>query len=246
MTGTSQLVGRLAIVTGGSRGIGLATAIALRSAGAGVLICGRSADRLDTAAARIVAATASAAAGPVATAVADVRHPEQAQRLVESAVAQLGGVDILINNAGVGRFSPLAELTIDDWRETVDTNLSGVFYCCRAAIPAMKRRGGGWIINVSSLASTHPFAGGTAYCASKAGLNAFTEALMQEVRRDGIRVSCVLPGSVDTEFAGNEPSEDSGWKLAASDVAQTVVDLLRHPPRSLPSRVELRPSVPRS
>ncbi len=246
MTGTSQLVGRLAIVTGGSRGIGLATAIALRSAGAGVLICGRSADRLDTAAARIVTATASAAAGPVATAVADVRHPEQAQRLVESAVAQLGGVDILINNAGVGRFSPLAELTIDDWRETVDTNLSGVFYCCRAAIPAMKRRGGGWIINVSSLASTHPFAGGTAYCASKAGLNAFTEALMQEVRRDGIRVSCVLPGSVDTEFAGNEPSEDSGWKLAASDVAQTVVDLLRHPPRSLPSRVELRPSVPRS
>jgi len=246
MTGTSQLVGRLAIVTGGSRGIGLATAIALRSAGAGVLICGRSADRLDTAAARIVTATASAAAGPVATAVADVRHPEQAQRLVASAVAQLGGVDILINNAGVGRFSPLAELTIDDWRETVDTNLSGVFYCCRAAIPAMKRRGGGWIINVSSLASTHPFAGGTAYCASKAGLNAFTEALMQEVRRDGIRVSCVLPGSVDTEFAGNEPSEDSGWKLAASDVAQTVVDLLRHPPRSLPSRVELRPSVPRS
>ncbi|MCH7749917.1 MAG: SDR family oxidoreductase [Acidobacteria bacterium] len=246
MTGASQLVGRLAIVTGGSRGIGLATAIALRSAGAGVLICGRSADRLDTAAARIVAATASAAAGPVATAVADVRHPEQAQRLVESAVAQLGGVDILINNAGVGRFSPLAELTIDDWRETVDTNLSGVFYCCRAAIPAMKRRGGGWIINVSSLASTHPFAGGTAYCASKAGLNAFTEALMQEVRRDGIRVSCVLPGSVDTEFAGNEPSEDAGWKLAASDVAQTVVDLLRHPPRSLPSRVELRPSVPRS
>lgn len=246
MTGTSQLVGRLAIVTGGSRGIGLATAIALRSAGAGVLICGRSADRLDTAAARIVTATASAAAGPVATAVADVRHPEQAQRLVESAVAQLGGVDILINNAGVGRFSPLAELTIDDWRETVDTNLSGVFYCCRAAIPAMKRRGGGWIINVSSLASTHPFAGGTAYCASKAGLNAFTEALMQEVRRDGIRVSCVLPGSVDTEFAGNEPSEDAGWKLAASDVAQTVVDLLRHPPRSLPSRVELRPSVPRS
>ena len=246
MTGASQLVGRLAIVTGGSRGIGLATAIALRSAGAGVLICGRSRDALQTAAARIVTATASAAAGPVATAVADVRHPEQAQRLVASAVAQLGGVDILINNAGVGRFSPLAELTIDDWRETVDTNLSGVFYCCRAAIPAMKRRGGGWIINVSSLASTHPFAGGTAYCASKAGLNAFTEALMQEVRRDGIRVSCVLPGSVDTEFAGNEPSEDAGWKLAASDVAQTVVDLLRHPPRSLPSRVELRPSVPRS
>ena len=246
MTDTSQLVGKSAIVTGGSRGIGLATAIALRSAGAGVLICGRSADTLATAAARIATATASASAGALATAVADVRHPEQAQGLVESAVEQLGGVDILINNAGVGRFSPLAELSIEDWRETIDTNLSGVFYCCRAAIPAMKRRGGGWIINVSSLAGKHPFAGGTAYCASKAGLNTFTEALMQEVRRDGIRVSCVLPGSVDTEFGGNKPAADAGWKLTASDVAQTVVDLLRHPPRSLPSRVELRPSVPRS
>ena len=211
-----------------------------------MLICGRSADTLATAAARIATATASASAGALATAVADVRHPEQAQGLVESAVEQLGGVDILINNAGVGRFSPLAELSIEDWRETIDTNLSGVFYCCRAAIPAMKRRGGGWIINVSSLAGKHPFAGGTAYCASKAGLNTFTEALMQEVRRDGIRVSCVLPGSVDTEFGGNKPAADAGWKLTASDVAQTVVDLLRHPPRSLPSRVELRPSVPRS
>ena len=244
MTDTSNLAGRAAIVTGGSRGIGLATAIALRSAGAGVLICGRSADTLETAAARIATATASPA-GRVVTAVADVRDPEQAQRLIDSAVEQLGGVDILINNAGVGRFSPLADLTIEDWRETVDTNLSGVFYCCRAVIPVMKKRRGGWIINVSSLAGKYPFAGGAAYCASKAGLNAFTEALMQEVRRDGIRVSCVLPGSVDTEFAGNKPSEDAGWKLAASDVAQTVVDLLRHPPRSLPSRVELRPSVPR-
>ena len=245
MTTPSHLVGRLAVVTGGARGIGLATAIALRSAGADVLICGRSRDALDTAAARLAAEPAVAEAGRVVTAVADVRDPEQADRLVASAIEQLGGVDILINNAGVGRFSPLVEMTTEDWRETVDTNLSGVFYCSRAAIPAMKLRGGGWIINVSSLAGKHPFAGGTAYCASKAGLNALTEALMQEVRRDGIRVSCVLPGSVDTDFAGDEPAEDASWKLSASDVAQTVVDLLRHPPRSLPSRVELRPSVPR-
>jgi len=202
-------------------------------------------DALDAAVARITTATVGAPAGPVVTAVADVGDPEQVERLVESAVEQLGGVDILINNAGVGRFSPLADLTIADWQETIDTNLSGVFYCCRAAIPAMTRRGGGWIINISSLAGKHPFAGGTAYCAAKAGLNAFTEALMQEVRRDGIRVSCVLPGSVDTEFAGNQSSDEAAWKLAASDVAQTVLDLLRHPPRSLPSRVELRPAVPR-
>ena len=246
MADVSQLVGRSAIVTGGSRGIGLATASALRSAGARVLICGRSVDALETAVAQIATTvTASASDGSVATAVADVRDPRQAERLVEAAVERFGGVDILINNAGVGRFSPLSSLSIADWRETLDTNLSGVFYCCRAAIPVMKARGGGWIINVSSLAGKHPFAGGTAYCASKAGLNAFTEALMQEVRRDGIRVSCVLPGSVDTEFAGNEPSADAGWKLAAADVAQAVVDLLRHPPRSLPSRVELRPSLPR-
>ena len=244
MIDTLPLGGRSAIVTGGSRGIGLATAIALRLAGADVLICGRSPDALDMAATRITAGAVSA--GRVVTEVADVRQPEQAQRLVESAVEQLGGVDILINNAGVGRFSPVAELTVEDWRETVETNLSGAFYCCRAAIPVMRQRGGGWIINVSSLAGKHPFARGAAYCASKAGLNALTESLMQEVRREGIRVSCVLPGSVDTEFAGNEPSVDAGWKLAASDVAQTVVDLLRHPPRCLPSRVEIRPSVPRS
>ena len=245
MITASHLVGKSAIVTGGSRGIGLATAIALRSAGAGVLICGRSGDALAAAVARIATAPAGAPGGRLVTAVVDVRDPEQVERLVASAIEQLGGVDILVNNAGVGHFSPLADLTIEDWQETVDTNLSAVFYCCRAAIPEMIRRGGGWIINISSLAGKHPFAGGTAYCAAKAGLNAFTEALMQEVRRDGIRVSCVLPGSVDTEFAGNQPSADAAWKLAASDVAQTVVDLLSHPPRSLPSRVELRPSIPR-
>jgi 3-oxoacyl-[acyl-carrier protein] reductase len=148
-------------------------------------------------------------------------------------VDQLGGLDILINNAGIARFAPLAELTDEDWHQTLATNLSGVFYCCRAAIPVMRAGGQGWIINVSSLASQHPFAGGGAYCASKAALNALTETLMQEVRRDRIRVSCVVPGSADVS-----------WKLAAGDVAQTIVDLLRHPPRSLPSRVELRPSTP--
>ena len=154
-------------------------------------------------------------------------------------------VDILVNNAGIGRFGLAAELAVDAWIETIETNLSGVFYCCRAAIPVMKRRGRGWIVNVSSLAGKHPFAGGVAYCASKAGLNALTESLMQEVRRDGIRVSCVLPGSVNTGFGGGRPSADADWKLDASDVARAVVDLLRHPARSLPSRVELRPSVPR-
>ena len=245
MSDKIKLTGRSAIITGGSRGIGFAIAAALRSAGANVLICGRSAGALDAAAARLATVAVSTKAGRVFFIVSDVRSPEQAQSLVDAAIEQMGGVDILVNNAGVGRFLPLTDLTVKDWQEIIDTNLSGVFYSCRAVIPAMRRCGGGWIINVSSLAGKHPFATGTAYCASKAGLNAFTESLMQEVRGDGIRVSCVLPGSVNTEFAGGEPSEEAEWKLTPSDVARVVVDLLCHPSRSLPSRVELRPSMPK-
>ena len=236
------LTGRAAVVTGGSRGIGLATAMALRAEGAHVLVCGRSAPAVDGARSQI---ERSPGPGRVAAVAADVRRHDDAQRLVATALEELGGLDILVNNAGVGRFAPLGELSVDDWVETIETNLSGVFYCCRAAIPVMKGNGGGWIVNISSLAGKHPFAGGSAYCTSKAGLNALTESLMQDVRRDGIRVSCVLPGSVNTEFGGSRPSPDMDWKLAASDVARTVVDLLRHPARSLPSRVELRPSTPR-
>ncbi len=143
-------------------------------------------------------------------------------------------------------------MSLDDWRQILDTNLSGVFYCSRAAIPAMKTRGAGFIINISSLAGKNPFTGGAAYCASKAGLNAFSEALMQEVRCDNIRVSYVMPGSVSTGFAGHGPSGETGpstqlgvdWKLAPDDVARVVVDLIEHDPRSLPSRVEIRPSRP--
>jgi NAD(P)-dependent dehydrogenase (short-subunit alcohol dehydrogenase family) len=245
MTNLLELEGRTAVVTGGSQGIGLATAAALRSAGANVLICGRSAAALDQAVALLRADDSAGASGLVASATIDVGIPEQAQRLVDTAVDELGGLDVLINNAGMARFAPLAELSDEDWHQTLATNLSGVFYCCRAAIPVMRTGGRGWIINVSSLASQRPFAGGGAYCASKAALNALTETLMQEVRHDGIRVSCVLPGSVDTGFSRSAPGVDASWKLGAEDVAQTIVDLLRHPPRSLPSRVEIRPSTPR-
>ena len=149
MTDSSSafLAGRAAIVTGGSRGIGLATALALRAEGADVAVCGRSGPALDRAGARIEQAPG---AGRVAAIVADIRRHDDAERLVTATVERFGGVDILINNAGVGRFAPVSELTVDAWVETIETNLSGVFYCCRAAIPAMKRRGGGWIVNVSS------------------------------------------------------------------------------------------------
>ena len=136
-------------------------------------------------------------------------------------------------------------MTPEQWAEVVDTNLTGVFHTCRVAIPHMRRRGGGFIINISSLAGKNPFADGAAYCASKSGLNAFSEALMQEVRYDNIRVSYVMPGSVATAFSSGDENKGADWKIAPEEVAEVVVNLLRHNPRSLPSRVELRPSKPR-
>jgi NAD(P)-dependent dehydrogenase (short-subunit alcohol dehydrogenase family) len=175
---------------------------------------------------------------------ADVRREADVEAAITAAAGRFGGIDILINNAGVGRFGEVAAMTGYEWHQVIETNLTGVFQGCRAVIPHLKSRGGGWIINVSSPAADNPFAGGAAYCASKAGLNAFGAALMQEVRHDGIRVSTVQPGSVRTAFsrAGEGPGMD--WNLAREDVAEVVVDLLHHPARSLPSRVELRPSRP--
>ena len=232
-----RLTGKVAVVTGGSRGIGLAIASAMVGEGADVLICGRSAADLSQA--------KSALGGRVETAQTDVREPTQVQAAIGHAVDRFGGVDILINNAGVGRFDNVAELSIEDWRAVVETNLNGVFFACRSAIPLMRQRGGGWIINISSLAGSHPFIGGAAYCASKAGLNALSEVLMQEVRYDDIRVSCVAPGSVETQFSSPGGVTKKTAKLDASDVARVVLDLLGHDPRSLPSRVEIRPSRPR-
>ena len=241
----SQLTGKVAVVTGGSRGIGLAVAGELIACGAHVVIAGRSTVALDEAVSRLSALSASdGPTGDVEAVQADVGDSTQATLPITCAAERFGGLDILINNAGVGRFGEVADLSPDDWREVLDTNLNGVFYCTRAAIPLLRKRRGGWIINVSSLAGSHPFAGGAAYCASKAGLDAFTTALMQEVRHDDIRVSSVAPGSVGTGFAG-ERREAAAWKLTASDVARTVIDLMQHDPRSLPSRIEIRPAKPR-
>jgi 3-oxoacyl-[acyl-carrier protein] reductase len=233
-----HLQSKTAIVTGGSRGIGLAIAARLLADGAHVVISGTSEKNLAS------AVEALNAGDRVAAVRSDVRDPSDAGRLVDAAVDRFGGLDVLINNAGIGAFGPAAEMTVDEWRRVIDTNLSGVFYCTRAAIPHMRRRGGGWIVNISSLASKNPFPDGAAYSASKAALNAFSEALMQEVRHDGIRVSYVLPGSVRTRFSSGGDSGGTEWKLAPEDVAQVVADLLAHPGRSLPSRVELRPSRP--
>jgi 3-oxoacyl-[acyl-carrier protein] reductase len=240
MTGTAQLDGKVAIVTGGSRGIGRAIAAALLDAGGQVAITGRSADSLAQAEAELEGGQR------LLTVQADVASEADVHRLVRETAARFGGIDILVNNAGVGRMTDVADQPTHEWREMIDTNLTGVFLCSRAVIPHLKQRGGGWIVSISSLASQNPFPGGACYSATKAGLNAFSHALMQEVRQHGIRVTVVAPGSVNTNFIPRDRGgDDGGWKLTPEDVAQTVLDLLGHHARSLPSRVDLRPSMPR-
>ncbi len=233
----TQLNGKVAIVTGGSRGIGLAITRALVAGGARVVVSGRDARALEEVRASLGDA--------VTTVSGDVAEAGVAEALVSAATETFGGLDILINNAGVGRFAPVADMSPEDWHRLIATNLTGVFLCTHVAIPALRRRKGGWIINISSLAGKNAFVGGAAYCASKAGLNAFSEALMQEVRDEDIRVAYVMPGSVQTAFSPGGDAEEMSWKLSPDDVAQVVLDLLAHPSRSLPSRVEIRPAKPR-
>jgi len=235
-----MFTGKVAVVTGGSRGIGLAIARALLQRGAQVAITATSDATLRTGAAELEKVSATGAVLPIR---ADVRRYEQVEQAIEDAARHFGGLDVLVNNAGVGVFRPVAEMTVDEWHRVIDTNLTGVFYGCRAVLPHLRSRGGGWIINISSLAGANAFPEAAAYCASKAALNAFSEALMQEVRHDGIRVAYVMPGSVRTDFTHPTSGSDD-WKLAPGDVAQVVADLIAHPSRSLPSRVEIRPSQP--
>jgi 3-oxoacyl-[acyl-carrier protein] reductase len=237
---SSSLSGKVAIVTGGSRGIGFAIAHGLAGQGAHVAITGRNEAQLSAAR----SALEREGPGSVETFRADVRVFDEVERAIGEAAARFGGLDFLINNAGVGIFANVADMTPTQWSEVIDTNLTGVFYCCHAAIPHLRSRGGGFIINISSLAGKNAFPAAAAYCATKSGLNAFSEALMQEVRYDNIRVSYVMPGSVATHFAGNDETKGADWKVSADEVAEVVLNLLQHPSRSLPSRVEIRPTKP--
>ena len=232
---------RVCLVTGGTRGIGLAVAESLLGEGDHVAITGTSESGVREAETKLRARKAS---GQVLGVACDVRDHASVERALREVVDRFGGLDVLINNAGVGVGGPISEMTYDEWNRIIDTNLTGVFHCCKAALPHLRARGGGWIINVSSLASKNPFVGGGAYCASKTALNAFSEVLMQEVRYDNIRVSYVLPGSVATGFSGRAAGAGADWKLHAEDVARAITGLLEFPARSLPSRVEIRPSRP--
>jgi 3-oxoacyl-[acyl-carrier protein] reductase len=235
-----DLNGKVAIVTGGTKGIGRGIAEALVSEGAHVCISARSRQEIDETIRELRALNAGNATGIVA----DVCNYSQIKPLFELTVAEFGGLDILVNNAGIGLFQSVEEMSPEDFRSVIETNLFGVFYCCHEAIPIMKQRGGGYILNMSSLAGVNAHPKMAAYNASKFGLNGFSEALMQEVRHDGIKVSYIMPGSVNTEFGGDEPSDDQAWQLQPADIAKVVIDLLRHDSRALASRVEIRPSKP--
>ena len=237
-----KIKGKVAFVTGGTRGIGYSIAETLLQHGARVFICGTRQAVVDQEVSRLKNSSGNGITGQAC----DVRDYEQVKKTVAEIESRYGGLDILINNAGIGIFETVEKMAPGDWRATLETNLSGVFYCCHCAIPLMKKRGGGYIINIGSLAGKNAFARGSAYNAGKAGLIAFSEALMQEVRHDHIRVSYIMPGSVETEFGAVPGQAQSGqsWKLLPADISAVVMNLVQSHPRSLASRVEIRPSEP--
>jgi 3-oxoacyl-[acyl-carrier protein] reductase len=226
-------------VTGGTRGIGRAIAERLLSEGARVAICGRSREPVDRAVAQMKPR------GRIFGHPADVTQIAQVRGFFEAVDAEFGGLDILINNAGEGVFRKTADMTPEEWHRNIDLNLSGPFYCSREALARFAKRGGGFIVNISSLAGKNPFSGGAGYNASKFGLNGFTEAMMLDHRYDGLRVCSIMPGSVATEFGGEQhQSGNTGWMIAPEDVAEVVALVLRTPARTMISRVEMRPSRP--
>ena len=234
-----QIENKIAVVTGASKGIGRAIAESLLKAGVKVFICARGKSELKRALEEL------SALGSVEGEICDVRSEEQVRMMLDQTERIFGGVDVLINNAGIGIIGKtVEEMSAEEFRQTLETNLFGVFYACHHAVPKMRRRGGGFIINISSLAGQNAHPKMAAYNASKFGLNGFTEALMQEVREHNIKVSTICPGSVNTYFGGDEPSEDQAWQLQPEDIAQVVLDLLNHNARSLPSKIEIRPARP--
>lgn len=222
---------KIAIVTGGSRGIGRGVAEALLKEDWKVWICSRDPKQ-----------AVQEMSGQIEGRPVDVRSQEQVDAFVKEVLDADGRVDLLVNNAGLGRFAAVDELTGDQWREVIETNLNGPFYFLRAVAPALKRQGAGWVINIASLAARNPFAGGAAYNASKFGLVGFSEAAMLDLRKHGIRVASILPGSVSTEFRGGEGKAD--WKLQPADIAAMVLHLVSYPDNALPSLIEMRPSRP--
>jgi len=231
-----NLTGKVAIVTGSTKGIGLAIAERMINEGMSVVVSARTEADIGTVTERL----GDNAAGIVC----DVADPSACASLIEGTVERFGKLDVLVNNAGLGIFKPIAEMSVEEWQLQIDVNLGGVFYCSKAALPHLSASGNGYIINIGSLASRNTFAAGTGYNASKFGLLGMTEAMMLDVRYDDVRVSIVMPGSVNTPFNNHEQSGERGWKLEADDCALAVMQLLEYPPEAHVSRVEMRPAQP--
>lgn len=237
----NTLQNKICLVTGGTRGIGRAIAEMLLQEGALVVVCGRDLAGVNQA----VSEMGAHWPGKVRGKAADVKDHEAVGALFEFVDHEFGGLDVLVNNAGYGKFAKVSELSLDEWHRMLDGNLSGAFYCSRQALPRFAARGGGYIVNISSLAGKNAFAGGAAYNASKFGLNGFSEAMMADVRYDNVRVSTVMPGSVATAFGSSDASSGADWKVHPEDVAEIVKMLLKMPERTMVSQVEVRPSRPK-
>lgn len=230
---------KTALITGGSKGIGYGIAEALVKEGMKVAITSRSQKDVEEAAEKLSKAGPGVAMGIQA----DVRDLQSQQKAVDQILQKWGALDVLIANAGIGHFGSIEDLTAEQWKETIDTNLTGVFFSVKAALGALKKSKG-YVITIASLAGTNFFAGGSAYNASKFGLVGFTQAMMLDVRNAGVRVTTIMPGSVATYFNDHQPSDKDAWKIQPEDIGQMVADLLHMHPRTLPSKIEVRPSMP--
>lgn len=236
----STIKDKIILITGGSKGIGFGIAEVLLCEGAKVAITSRTQAAADAAAAELK----KAVGGEVLALSSDVRDASTQQSAVNEVLKKFGRLDALVANAGLGYFGSIETLTTDQWNETIDTNLTGVFHSVKACLPALKETRG-YIITIASLAGTNFFAGGSAYNASKFGLVGFSQAIMMDLRNHGIKVSTIMPGSVATEFNGHEPNPNDAWKIQPEDIGQIVADLLKMNPRTLPSKIEVRPSIPK-
>ena len=232
-----NLQNKVAYITGGSQGIGLGTAAALLEQGMKVAISGRTSSKLEEAEKTLNAGD------NLLILTSDVRKMEDETKAVAEILDKWGRLDVLIANAGIGHYGNIEDLTAEQWNQTIDTNLTGVFHSVKASVDAVKKTKG-YIITVASLAGINFFPGGTAYNASKFGLVGFSQALMQDLRAYDVKVTTILPGSVATHFNHNIPGEKDAWKIQPEDMGQIVTDLLRMHPRTLPSKIEVRPSKP--
>lgn len=232
-----SLKGQVAFITGGSKGIGYGVAKSLLKLGMKVAITSRTLKSAEEAALKL------GDKENVLPLEADVRDFKSQQKAVDAVIDKWGQLDVLIANAGIGHFGNIEELSVKQWQETIDTNLSGVFYSIKASLEGLKKSEG-YVITISSLAGTNFFAGGAAYNASKFGVTGFTQAAMLDLRDKGIKVSTIMPGSVATWFNDHTPNEEDAWKIQPEDIGELVVDLLEMNPRTLPSKIEVRPSMP--